>query len=100
MCFTFTGGENMDPRARATFEAWHNAVDEAMRGDTPSEATKTAMRDRVDKKCKFYPPTYHTAWEGRDEFLLLIECVSEVFGKSFTYGRQVRVVKLNELVSV
>ena len=56
---------------------------------TVSEATKDLMYSRVDKMCKFYPPTYHTPWEGRDEFLLIIECVSEVFGPSFTYGRQV-----------
>ena len=52
------------------------------------EAIKKNMYDCVDSKCKFYPPTYFTAWEGRDEMLLLLSCVSEVFGKSFTYGRQ------------
>ena len=84
----YQGGENMDPKALITFEAWHGAVSGAMNG-TPTEATKELLRSRVAEKCKFHPPTYHTAWEGRDEFLLLIECVSEVFGTSFTYGRQV-----------
>jgi len=82
------GGENIDPRALETFEAWHSAVDAAMKGSHPSEEVKTQLRNRVDENCKFYPPTYHSNWEGRDEFLLIIECVSEVFGKSFTYGRQ------------
>lgn len=46
------------------------------------------LSPHVDIKCKFYPPTYFKHWEGRDEFLLLIGCVSEVFGKSFQYHRQ------------
>jgi hypothetical protein len=86
-CMT-SGGEHIEPQALVTFDAWHNAVNGAMNGGA-TEAAKELMRSRVAKKCKFYPPTYHTAWEGRDEFLLLIECVSEVFGQSFTYGRQV-----------
>jgi hypothetical protein len=36
----------------------------------------------------FRPPTYFKPWVGRDETLLLLGCVSDVFGESFTYHRQ------------
>ena len=46
------------------------------------------MKKHVDDKCVFRPPTYFTPWTGKDEFLMLIAAVSEVFGPSFKYGRQ------------
>ena len=84
------GGENMTPQALQTFQAWHTGVSASMHAeDTPDpEKIVKALYDRVDPKCKFYPPTYFTPWEGRDEMLVLLSCVSEVFGKTFTYGRQ------------
>ena len=84
----YAGGEKIDPKALITFEAWHGAVCGAMSGSVSDDAKKL-LQSRVADKCMFYPPTYYTPWKGRDEFLLIIECVSEVFGTSFTYGRQV-----------
>ena len=46
------------------------------------------LKPHVDPACVFKPPTYYKPWTGRDETLLLLSCVSEVFGNSFTYGRQ------------
>lgn len=73
-----------------TFETWHASVTAAMHSDQVSdpELMMKSMYECVDPKAKFFPPTYFTAWEGRDEMILLLSCVSEVFGKSFTYGRQ------------
>ena len=52
------------------------------------EDTLALLRPRMAKDCVFKPPTYYKAWTGRDETLMLLEAVSEVFGPSFTYGRQ------------
>jgi hypothetical protein len=84
------GGESITPESLRTFETWHRSVTSAMHADQvpDPEVLKETMYDCVDSKCKFYPPTYFTPWEGRDEMLLLLSCVSEVFGKSFVYGRQ------------
>lgn len=73
-----------------TFETWHSSVTASMHADQipDPDTMKKNMYDCVDPKCKFYPPTYFTLWEGRDEILLLLTCVSEVFGKSFQYHRQ------------
>lgn len=51
----------------------------------------TAMKilhHRVHPQAVFKPPTYYSAWTGRDEMMLLLGTVSEVFGTSFQYGRQ------------
>lgn len=84
------GGEHMTPAALNTFETWHRSVSKAMHSDlvpNPDEL-KESMYSVVHTNCKFHPPTYFTPWEGRDEMLLLLSSVSEVFGKSFKYGRQ------------
>ena len=81
------GGEAASPEVLKTFEIWHDAVAE-MADDSVSDGTIQAFRECVDENVVFSPPTYFKPWEGRDEFMVLIECVGEVFGPSFTYGRQ------------
>mmetsp|Transcript_1342 Transcript_1342/g.2656 ORF Transcript_1342/g.2656 Transcript_1342/m.2656 type:complete len:185 (-) Transcript_1342:49-603(-) len=78
------GGERCADPAAATFCAWHGAIDEAMRGGDPAPL----LRPHMHEECIFRPPTYYTPWVGADETLLLLTCVSEVFGTTFTYGRQ------------
>ena len=78
------GGERCTGPAAATFRAWHGAIDVAMKGGDPTPL----LRPHVHDECVFRPPTYFTPWVGGDETLLLLSCVSEVFGMSFTYGRQ------------
>lgn len=86
------GGERCTPDNLKTFMAWHEALDMKMRqldGEKVSDDDiYNVMAPQVNNNCKFHPPTYFNHWEGKDEFLLLISCVGEVFGKSFTYGRQ------------
>jgi hypothetical protein len=82
------GGGNITPNALATFEAWHEGVGKVMSGDGVGDDLATMMGNHVSEKVKFYPPTYFNHWEGKDEFVVLIKCVSEVFGKSFVYDRQ------------
>ena len=83
------GGEQSSPVAMDTFKAWHNVIAVFAESDS---ARKTAINKTFEKcvhdKCKFYAPTYFKNWEGKDEFLLIISSVGEVFGKSFKYGRQ------------
>jgi len=89
---TVLGGEKICPKALKTFEVWHQCVSAAINAENQSADAKTVMvqtlSKQVDEKCRFYPPTYFKHWEGKDEFLVLISSVSEVFGPSFTYGRQ------------
>ena len=82
------GGEAAPPETLRTFELWHDAVSEMAEADRVSSETADAFSSRVDDHVIFSPPTYFKPWEGRDEFMCLIECVGEVFGPSFTYGRQ------------
>jgi hypothetical protein len=79
------GGEKISPVAFETFQAWHHCLKMSMSGQPLSEQN---FGQYVDDKCKFSPPTYFTSWTGRDEFITIISCVSEVFGPSFTYKRQ------------
>jgi hypothetical protein len=86
------GGENLtekDPTFQ-TFKAWHNAVNTINLdlNQESREALATSLSTHVHKNCTFHPPTYYSHWTGRDEFILIISCVTEVFGKSFKYGRQ------------
>ena len=78
------GGERCTDPAAATFRAWHGAIKGAMRGGDPAPL----LRPHVHDECVFRPPTYYKPWVGGDETLLLLTCVSGVFGTSFTYGRQ------------
>jgi hypothetical protein len=85
------GGDQMSPSALETFRTWHECVNYSTTGNTDSDEGRrliSKLTAQVDNNCTFYPPTYFSHWEGRDEFVLLIVAVSEVFGKSFTYGRQ------------
>jgi hypothetical protein len=82
------GGAAASPECRETFAAWHRAVDTMLQGSPkPGEAVQL-LRPHMDEKCIFRPPTYYKPWVGRDETLLLLGAVSEVFGSSFKYGRQ------------
>ena len=79
------GGDAATPEALRTFEVWHRCVEEMAKDKTVSPQTFDSFRDCVHEKVVFSPPTYYKPWEGRDEFMVLIECVGEVFGPSFTY---------------
>jgi hypothetical protein len=85
------GGENCCPKAFETFKAWHDVVSVGVT-DKPDQKQLEAAADKfanhVDEKILFSPPTYFKPWVGRDEFITIISCVGEVFGKSFKYGRQ------------
>lgn len=99
------GGEGADPAAEATFRAWHAAIEAGMTGGDP----KPLLRPHVHGRCVFKPPTYvrvlplptagryrsaklvpaqFKPWKGAEEMLVILEGVGEVFGPSFTYGRQ------------
>ena len=82
------GGTQITKASTATFQQWHACLDQAMLPGARGEDIAKDLYPHVAPACKFHPPTYYTAWEGRDEFLLLIGSVSEVFGPSFSYGRQ------------
>jgi len=85
------GGEDICPHALKTFSVWHESVSSAMDAKASSESKSSMAQNlgaHVHDQIKFHPPTYFKHWEGRDEFLVLITSVSEVFGPSFTYGRQ------------
>ena len=82
------GGDEARPEVLKTFEIWHACVEEMKTTSTVSPDTFESFRDCVHERVVFSPPTYYKPWEGRDEFMVLIECVGEVFGTSFTYGRQ------------
>lgn len=79
MPLTSGGGPRSCPKAMATFDAWHSALE---------NLDGTILRPFVHDKCVFRPPTYFKPWEGGDEFVLLIDTVAQVFGESFTYTRQ------------
>ena len=82
------GGEKASPTCTNTFEAWHSSVNAVMyQGGSVDELHRT-FAPHVDPQCIFRPPTYFTPWHGRDETLLILGCVSQVFGQSFKYGRQ------------
>ena len=85
------GGEKCCPLAFETFKSWHEVVNVGVT-DKPDakllEVAANKFANHVDKKVVFSPPTYFKPWVGRDEFITIISCVGEVFGKSFTYGRQ------------
>ena len=82
------GGTLASPQAKATFAAWHESVDAVLKkGENPDDAMEI-LKPHMLKDCVFRPPTYYKPWTGRDETLLLLGCVSEVFGPSFEYGRQ------------
>jgi hypothetical protein len=77
------GGDKPNIEAKKTLIAWHLVVH-----DLKAESLDKYLRDRVVKDCIFSPPTYFTPWKGRDELLVILQSVGEVFGESFTYGRQ------------
>ncbi len=82
------GGRSITPGALETFQAWHEGVTAVMEGRGDLSGIEALLSPRVNDDVKFYPPTYFNHWTGRDEFIVLMTCVSEVFGTSFTYGRQ------------
>ena len=82
------GGAAASAAAQLTFNTWHSAVTAAMSG-APDEAM-AQLRTRMQPECIFRPPTYFKPWAGRDETLLLLTAVSEVFGPSFRYKVQSR----------
>jgi hypothetical protein len=86
------GGGNITPAAYQTLEIWHEAVSYGtgkipLEGNTKVEIMKK-LSSRVHSDCIFSPPTYFQCWKGKEEFLCIIESVSEVFGPSFEYQRQ------------
>ena len=70
--------------AANTLAIWHALVEDGK--VTPQKLDK--LRSVVDDECVFKPPTYYSNWKGGDETTLLLGCAAEVFGESFTYGRQ------------
>ena len=82
------GGKQSSPAAAATFAAWHECLDGVLYGGMDSSQAMEVLKPHMDEQCVFRPPTYFAPWKGREETLLLLSCVSEVFGNSFTYGRQ------------
>lgn len=86
--FEHFGGHATLPQCRATFEAWHDVLGKVMHGEVQAEDAMTVLRPHIDPQCVFHPPTYWQSWTGRDETMMLLGTVSEVFGPSFSYGRQ------------
>ena len=84
----YFGGERASPAVLATFDAWHSAVGTVMAGTADTSDAMRRLHPHVDPQCVFRPPTYYKPWRGRDETLLLLGTVSEVFSTSFVYGRQ------------
>ena len=84
------GGTKMCPKARETFDVWHETVSSMAGGghDESKSMNEAKLRERFHNDVKFYPPTYWSEWKGADETLVLLKCVSEVFGDSFKYDRQ------------
>lgn len=68
-------------------DAWHEAIAATCHGTSSADAL-TLLKPHVSPDCTFRPPTYFKPWTGREETLMLLGAVSEVFGPSFTYGRQ------------
>ena len=85
---TIFGGQNASPACKETFDAWHSSVNAVLYEGGSAEALHAAFAPHMAPDCVFRPPTYFTPWKGRDETLLILACVSEVFGPSFQYGRQ------------
>ena len=84
------GGETILPKAMNTFSAWHELISASSNGANPNTLSDLSRKfeSNVHQKCLFYPPTYFKHWEGKEEFLMIISCVGEVFGPSFKYERQ------------
>lgn len=82
------GGANASQACKTTFSAWHETVGAALSTDCAAEDSVQRLRPHIHPDCVFKPPTYFKAWHGRDEALLLLSCVGDVFGTSFRYGRQ------------
>ena len=82
------GGGDAAPAAAAAFAKWHSAVDLVLHGEADTAEAMASLRPHMDPQCVFRPPTYYKPWHGRDETLLLLGTVGEVFGSSFEYGRQ------------
>ena len=77
------GGERIESSSMETFTMWHESLEKVIADPNSSEATMKNFHKHVHPEVMFHPPTYITPWKGRDEFLLLMTCVSEVFGSSF-----------------
>ena len=86
------GGSSICPNAEETFRTWHTTANLMMSGGKDENIGEQQMhaklRNHFHDAVKFYPPTYHNNWTGADETLVLLRCVSEVFGDSFRYKRQ------------
>jgi hypothetical protein len=86
------GGGTITPVAYQTLEIWHEAVSHGTGKVSPGGKSKeeimNKLSSRVHSDCVFSPPTYFQSWKGKEEFLCIIESVSEVFGPSFEYHRQ------------
>ena len=82
------GLSSATPQALKTFHMWHECADAVLSGRESQSEAMARMRPHLRDDCVFRPPTYHGAWTGADETLLLLGTVSEVFGASFQYGRQ------------
>jgi hypothetical protein len=78
------GGESSSEAASNTLAVWHSLVEDG----NVTQDKLDRLRKVVDDECVFKPPTYYSAWKGGDETAMLLGCAAEVFGKSFTYGRQ------------
>ena len=81
------GGGRMDQATRETFDLWHDLVG-AVAAGRAADVDASRLRTIIADNCTFRPPTYFKPWEGGDEMLVLLGCVGDVFGASFTYGRQ------------
>ena len=82
------GGSGASDAVRTTFATWHRAVDNILHDRSTTEEAMRLLSPHMEPACIFRPPTYFKPWTGRDETLLLLGTVSEVFGPSFRYGRQ------------
>jgi hypothetical protein len=86
------GAEKMTPQASETFQLWHEAVSHGTGKVSSPQLSKEdllkRLGSRVHPDCIFSPPTYFQSWKGKEEFLCIIESVSEIFGPSFEYHRQ------------
>merc|ERR1712194_370601 len=67
-------------------KAWNTAAQTFTNG-VDAEAM-AQLAPHVAKDCIFKAPTYFKPWQGRAQFLILIQTVTEVFGSSFQYRRK------------
>ena len=81
------GGARMDEACARAFDTWHGCVAGAKQ-EVGAPLALERLRDVVADDCVFKPPTYYTPWAGGDETTVLLACAAEVFGPSFSYGRQ------------